>query len=182
MKDFERGNHRDEDPKKHGRHFRDRMEGEVIGLMKRAWRRVPGQQRHRQHDRLLYSTRPSQVTAQYRCRHHSEQIKDVYRSANLEAAPRLDLLDHVTVRFLFLLQKQILIQHIERDQQEAHRERPVRQQGGGKKKRYAAKKPKEWRIAERNEQPADISDEENKEYNQVCFVAARVIGANIRTN
>src|SRR5262249_34530509 len=116
----------------------------VIGLMHSLWSCEPGKKGHCDHDALLNSSWPYEVTTQHCGSHHSKQVQKINRSLYVKPASRLHLLSKWAGRFHVFFEKHVLFNEVESDEQKSNDERPLRKQCHGRPmERHAAQESQE---------------------------------------
>src|SRR2546422_6728043 len=101
---------------------------ETIRIVRGARCSKPGKQGHTDHDAFLKSPRPSKVSAQHGCRHHSGQIHKIETTLDMKSSPRLDLLGESSRSFHILFDEHVLLINVENDKQHTDDECPLRPQ------------------------------------------------------
>src|SRR5262245_39406602 len=97
----------------------------------------PGQQSHRDHQRLLHAPSPTEIAAEHRGGHHAEQIQNIYRTLNLEPLLWLNLFSKSAWSRDIFSNKDILIVDVEDQKESGNCSRPDRNQRQGPMKRHA---------------------------------------------
>src|SRR5262245_21020221 len=119
------------------------MEVKVVRFVNFSRRREPGQQSHRNHDGLLDSSGPSEVSAEHRGKHDADQKNEVLPAFDMQTPAGLHIFNERMMRLDFLFVENILVENVERDQQDADGQSPLREQPQRPLERNAAQKSEE---------------------------------------
>src|SRR5215475_14004433 len=113
IEEFQGRYHRHKYPEEQGGDFDNRRKMEMVFAMDRSRRRIPRKSGHRDHDRLLNSSRPAKMSAENGRGYDSEQVKKIALALNLKRVPGLYDLGHHTMGFDLLFRENELIVNIE---------------------------------------------------------------------
>src|SRR5207302_11497113 len=114
-----------ENTQKQRSQFNNWMKMKMVGAVDCPWCRVPGQHGHCDHEALLNSSGPTEVSAEDGRAHDAQQIKTIDCTFDAKGMSRLHNFRKSPMGFDLFSRKDRLVINIEQDQKRSHDQYPL---------------------------------------------------------